>query len=178
MGESCATGTCASSAGSGCGRAAACDRAGRKSDGAKVAEVRSPYRVGDVFGRHGPEPLASTFSAARLGERLKGRSARLKTLLLDQSFVAGVGNIYADEALWRARLHPMRRADTLTPVEVARLHRAVRAVLRQGIDNRGSSFGDYVDADGAAGRITPSSWPCTSALVSRACAAARPSSAW
>jgi formamidopyrimidine-DNA glycosylase len=117
----------------------------------KVAEVRSPYRVGDVFGRHGPEPLASTFSAARLAERLKGRSARLKTLLLDQSFVAGVGNIYADEALWRARLHPMRRADSLTPVEVARLHRAVRAVLRQGIDNRGSSFGDYVDADGEPG---------------------------
>jgi formamidopyrimidine-DNA glycosylase len=95
--------------------------------------------------------LTSTFTAARLAERLRGRSARLKSLLLDQGFVAGVGNIYADEALWRARLHPMRRADTLTPVEVARLHRAVRAVLRQGIDNRGSSFGDYVDADGEPG---------------------------
>jgi formamidopyrimidine-DNA glycosylase len=117
----------------------------------RVADARAPYRVGDVFGRHGPEPLTSTFTAARLAERLRGRSARLKSLLLDQGFVAGVGNIYADEALWRARLHPMRRADTLTPVEVARLHRAVRAVLRQGIDNRGSSFGDYVDADGEPG---------------------------
>jgi formamidopyrimidine-DNA glycosylase len=111
----------------------------------------APYRVGQVFARHGPEPLATTFSAARLAERLQGRSARLKSLLLDQSFIAGVGNIYADEALWRARLHPMRRADTLTPLEVARLHRAVRAVLRQGISNRGSSFGDYVDADGMPG---------------------------
>jgi formamidopyrimidine-DNA glycosylase len=117
----------------------------------RVADPRAPFRVGDVFGRHGPEPLSSTFSAARLAERLKGRSARLKSLLLDQSFVAGVGNIYADEALWRARLHPMRPADTLTPAEVARLHRAVRAVLRQGIDNRGSSFGDYVDAEGEPG---------------------------
>ncbi len=117
----------------------------------RVAEAVAPYRVGQVFARHGPEPLATSFSAARLAERLRGRSARLKSLLLDQSFVAGVGNIYADEALWRARLHPMRRADTLTPDEVRRLHRAMRSVLRQGIDNRGSSFGDYVDADGEPG---------------------------
>ncbi|HEX6128432.1 MAG TPA: bifunctional DNA-formamidopyrimidine glycosylase/DNA-(apurinic or apyrimidinic site) lyase [Candidatus Limnocylindria bacterium] len=114
-------------------------------------ERRTPYRVGDVFGRHGPEPLARTFSSARFAARLRGRSARLKTLLLDQSFVAGVGNIYADEALWRARLHPLRAADTLTPQEVRRLHRAVRAVLRQGIANRGASFSDYVDAQGEEG---------------------------
>lgn len=116
-----------------------------------VRESAAPYRVGQVFARHGPEPLTTTFTAARLAERLKGRSARLKTLLLNQSFIAGVGNIYADEALWRARLHPMRRADTLTPREIARLHRAIRAVLRQGIANRGSSFGDYVDAEGEPG---------------------------
>jgi formamidopyrimidine-DNA glycosylase len=117
----------------------------------RAAEARPPYRVGDVFGRHGPEPLARSFSAERFADRLRGRSARLKTLLLDQSFVAGVGNIYADEALWRARLNPLRAADTLTPEEVRRLHRAVRAVLRQGIANRGSSFSDYVGADGEPG---------------------------
>jgi formamidopyrimidine-DNA glycosylase len=117
----------------------------------RVAEKRPAYRVGDVFGRHGPEPLARSFSSARFAARLKGRSARLKTLLLDQSFVAGVGNIYADEALWRARLHPLRAADTLSPEEVRRLHRAVRAVLRQAIANRGSSFSDYVGADGEPG---------------------------
>jgi formamidopyrimidine-DNA glycosylase len=104
-----------------------------------------------VFGRHGPEPLATTFTAAKLAERLRGRSARLKTLLLDQSFVAGVGNIYADEALWRARLHPVRTADSLEPDEVRRLHRAMRSVLRQGISNRGTSFGDYVGADDQPG---------------------------
>jgi formamidopyrimidine-DNA glycosylase len=116
-----------------------------------VRERRDPYRVGDVFARHGPEPLARSFSAARLAVRLRGRSARLKTLLLDQSFIAGVGNIYADEALWRARLHPLRAADTLTDAEVRRLHRAVRAVLRQGIANRGASFADFVGADGEPG---------------------------
>jgi formamidopyrimidine-DNA glycosylase len=119
--------------------------------GRRVADTKAPYRVGDVFGRHGPEPLATTFTAARLAEQLRGRSARLKTLLLDQSFVAGVGNIYADEALWRARLHPLRAADSLTPVEVARLHRAIRSVLRQGITNRGTSLGDYVGADDQPG---------------------------
>jgi len=116
-----------------------------------VRERREPYRVGDVFARHGPEPLARSFSAARLAARLRGRTARLKTLLLDQSFIAGVGNIYADEALWRARLHPLRAADTLTEAEVRRLHRAVRAVLRQGIANRGASFADFVGADGEPG---------------------------
>ena len=116
-----------------------------------VAERTVPYRVGDVFGRHGPEPLATTFSAARLADRLRGRSARLKTLLLDQSFIAGIGNIYADEALWRARLYPLRAADTLTPDEIRLLHRAIRYVLRQGIVNRGASFSDYVGADGEAG---------------------------
>jgi formamidopyrimidine-DNA glycosylase len=123
----------------------------RRPRGRRVGEAPAAYRVGDVFGRHGPEPLASTFSSARFAARLRGRSARLKALLLDQSFIAGVGNIYADEALWRARLHPLRRADTLTPDEVRRLHRSIRSVLRQGIANRGASFSDYVDARGEEG---------------------------
>ena len=122
-----------------------------RTESRRVAEAREPARVGDVFARHGPEPLRSSFTAERLAERLRGRSARLKSLLLDQSFIAGVGNIYADEALWRARLHPLRRADSLTPPEVRRLHRATRAVLRQGIANRGASFADYVGADGEPG---------------------------
>jgi formamidopyrimidine-DNA glycosylase len=134
--------------GGGLRRRATKGRAGRAK---QAAEAKAPYRVGDVFGRHGPEPLASTFSAARLADRLKRRSARLKTLLLDQSFIAGVGNIYADEALWRARVHPLRRADSLAPDEVRRLHRAIRSVLRQGISNRGASFADYVGADGEPG---------------------------
>jgi len=116
-----------------------------------VRETRPPYRVGDVFAKHGPEPLGPSFSAQRLADRLGGRSARLKTLLLDQSFIAGVGNIYADEALWHARLNPLRAADTLSVEEVRRLHRSIRKVLRQGITNRGASFSDYVGADGEPG---------------------------
>ena len=112
---------------------------------------RGRRRVADVFARHGPEPLAPSFSAARLGQRLRRRSARLKTLLLDQSFVAGVGNIYADEALWRARLHPLRRADTLTAADIRRLHRGIRAALREGLAGGGASYRDYVDPDGEPG---------------------------
>jgi len=124
--------------------------AGRVAERA-AAYRAAAYRVSDVFARHGPEPLAHGFSSARLAQRLRGRSARLKTLLLDQSFIAGVGNIYADEALWRARLHPLRAADSLAPDDVRRLHRSVRSVLRQGIANRGASFADYVGADGEPG---------------------------
>jgi formamidopyrimidine-DNA glycosylase len=112
---------------------------------------RGRRRVADVFARHGPEPLAPSFTAARLAERLRPRSGRLKSLLLDQSFVAGVGNIYADEALWRARLHPLRRADTLTEPEIRRLHRAIRAALREGLAGGGASYRDYVDPDGEPG---------------------------
>jgi formamidopyrimidine-DNA glycosylase len=126
--------------------------AGRGARSRKVAEGARGYRIGEVFSGHGPEPLSSTFSAQRFAERLSRRSAKLKTLLLDQSFIAGVGNIYADEALWRARLHPIRAADTLTPEEIRRLHRTVRQVLREGIANRGASFSDYVGADGEPGR--------------------------
>ncbi len=124
---------------------------GRGARSRKVKEAGRRYRIGEVFSGHGPEPLQRGFSAARLAERLRGRSAKLKSLLLDQSFIAGVGNIYADEALWRARLHPLRTADSLDEREVRRLHRAVRQVLRQGIANRGSSFSDYVGADGEPG---------------------------
>jgi formamidopyrimidine-DNA glycosylase len=126
-------------------------RSGTRRRRAVIREAPAPYRVGDVFARHGPEPLSPSFSARRLADRLKGRSARLKTLLLDQSFIAGVGNIYADEALWLARLSPLRAADTLSQDEVARLHRSIRKVLRQGITNRGASFSDYVGADGEPG---------------------------
>lgn len=124
---------------------------GRGARSRRVAEGASRYRIGEVFSGHGPEPLARGFTVARLAERLARRSAKLKTLLLDQSFIAGVGNIYADEALWRARLHPLRTADTLTPAEIRRLHRSIRSVLRQGIANRGSSISDYVGADGEPG---------------------------
>jgi formamidopyrimidine-DNA glycosylase len=125
--------------------------AGRGARSKRVAEGGGRFRIGEVFSGHGPEPLAGGFTAERMKQRLARRSAKLKTLLLDQSFIAGVGNIYADEALWRARLHPLRAADSLSDEEVRRLHRSIRRVLRQGIANRGSSVSDYVSTDGEPG---------------------------
>lgn len=103
--------------------------------------------------RLGPEPLERELSAARLAARLQGRRASLKAALLDQRTVAGLGNIYVDEALWRARLHPRRLAGSLDGEEVRRLHRAVRDALRLGIANQGSTLSTYALPDGATGRM-------------------------
>jgi formamidopyrimidine-DNA glycosylase len=101
--------------------------------------------------RIGPEPLAPTFTAAILRDRLARRSGRLKSVLLDQRLVAGLGNIYVDEALFQARLHPTRSANSLTETETRRLHRAIRDVLRQGLDNRGTTVSSFQDGRGAEG---------------------------
>lgn len=101
--------------------------------------------------RLGPDSLVD-LNASVLSEKLKRRSARIKTLLLDQSFLAGVGNLYADEALWEARLHPLRPADSLTPAEVRRLAAAIKQVLTSGVERRGTSFSSYRDADGTPGQ--------------------------
>ena len=103
---------------------------------------------GELFARHGPEPLDDAFTLRAFRARLRGRHARLKSLLLDQGFIAGIGNIYADEALWRARLHPLRRVASLRPPDEARLYREVRAVLTEAIERRGSSVDDYTAPDG------------------------------
>ncbi len=99
----------------------------------------------------GPEPLAPEFTPAVLAERLAGRDRGLKALLLDQSVVAGLGNIYADEALYRARLHPLRRASSLTPAEIAALHAGIQGALRTGIAHGGTTFGRHRDVYSEAG---------------------------
>jgi len=99
----------------------------------------------------GPEPLDAAFTAAALRQALAHRRAPIKAVLMDQRALAGIGNIYADEALFAARVHPRRLANTLTPAEVKRLHGAIRRVLSDAIDNRGSSFRDYVDGAGREG---------------------------
>lgn len=101
--------------------------------------------------RLGPEPLAPSFTSARLARIVGGRRAPIKAVLLDQRRIAGIGNIYADEALWRARIHPRRPAGGLGRGEIGRLHRAVRAALRRGVELNGSTLRDYVTPDGAAG---------------------------
>ena len=107
--------------------------------------TREPERV---LGHLGPEPLDPAFTPQVLARQLQGRRARLKTLLLDQRVLAGVGNIYADEALHRAGLHPLRRAHTLTPAEIEALWRGLRAVLREGIARNGASI-DWMYRGGA-----------------------------
>ena len=101
-----------------------------------------------VFAAVGPEPLDDGFTLRDFRRRIRRRKGRLKPLLTDQSFVAGVGNIYADEALWRCRLHPLRSAASLRPPDERRLYEAIRSVLAEAVERRGSSIDDYTAPDG------------------------------
>jgi len=97
----------------------------------------------------GPEPL--TLSSRDLAARLKGTKRAIKAALLDQSLIAGLGNIYVDESLFVAGIHPLRPANKLKPDQIERLNKAIKQVLRQAIEAKGSSLRDYVDADGNRG---------------------------
>jgi len=101
--------------------------------------------------RLGLEPLERGFSASKLAERLAGRRAPIKAALLDQRTLAGVGNIYADEALWRARLDPRQAAGKLDAGEIRALHRGIRRALEAGIARQGATLRDYRTLDGGAG---------------------------
>jgi formamidopyrimidine-DNA glycosylase len=108
-----------------------------------------PYLAGKV----GVEPLEALFTAARLGEKLAGRRGALKAALLDQRLIAGLGNIYVDEALSRARLNPLRAAGSLDRPELRRLHRGIRAALEHGLARQGSTLRDYRLPDGSGGSM-------------------------
>lgn len=110
--------------------------------------VRDPAEVLDKLG---PEPLDPDFTPDVLASRLERRSMRMKSLLLDQSFIAGVGNIYADEALFHARIHPRRPANTLNESDIVALHTAIQKVLREGIAREGASIDRYRKPDGTRG---------------------------
>ena len=99
--------------------------------------------------RLGPEPLEVPL--VEFAERLRSRKSRIKALLLNQTFLRGIGNIYADEALFRAGIHPLAIARRLRPDRVRRLHKAIHKVLREAIAAGGSSVSDYVDVDGRQG---------------------------
>ena len=112
------------------------------------------YLVNDpneILGGLGPEPLEATFTPKLLQERLNGRTRALKPLLLDQQLIAGIGNIYADEALFYAGLHPTRPANSLNKDDIAALHAAIQKVLRLGIAREGASIERYVKPDGSKG---------------------------
>jgi|SRR5581483_1617050 len=101
--------------------------------------------------RLGLEPFDEGFTAEHLREALRGRRAPIKAVLLDQRTIAGVGNIYADEALFRAGIHPLREAGTLTRTQIERLREGIVASLQAGIDARGASIDDFKDIDGVKG---------------------------
>jgi formamidopyrimidine-DNA glycosylase len=103
--------------------------------------------------RLGPEPLESGYRAAHLAAALAATRAPVKNALLDQHRVAGIGNIYASEALFRAAVDPRRAGRDLSPGEVRRLHRAVRAILREAIESAGTTFRDYRAVNGRSGRF-------------------------
>ena len=109
-------------------------------------------KAGEAWDRElGVEPLSSGFTPEAFIGMLSGRTTPIKALLLDQRRIAGIGNIYACEALWEARIRPSRPARSLTRPAVGRLRRAIVDVLQRAIDMRGTSVDDYVDADGLQG---------------------------
>lgn len=123
------------------------------SDMRKFGYVRS-FASGELgnwefLKKAGPEPLET--SPAKLADRIKGRKAGIKGLLLNQSVVVGVGNIYADEVLFRARIHPETRGDRVSRARAVKLFTELQVVLHQAIAENGSSIRDYVNADGDAG---------------------------
>ena len=104
-----------------------------------------------VLGGLGLEPLE--ISADEFRTRIRARKSRIKAVLLNQSVMRGIGNIYADESLWRARIHPEKIGAQLKDDELRRLHRAVQHILRDAIRLRGSSISDYVDLEGGRGEF-------------------------
>jgi formamidopyrimidine-DNA glycosylase len=110
--------------------------------------IRGADEVRELFAEHGPEPLSDELTLPVFRRLLRARRGRLKPLLLDQSFLAGIGNIYADEALWRARLHPLRRVSSLRPRDERALYDAIRASLAEAVERRGSSVDDYTAPEG------------------------------
>jgi formamidopyrimidine-DNA glycosylase len=104
-----------------------------------------------VIGKLGPEPFDESFTPGILGQRLSRHHIPVKAALLDQSIVAGIGNMYADEALFAARIHPLRKADALSPKEVQTLYHCIRRVLQAAIGSKGASVDTYVRPEGELG---------------------------
>lgn len=127
----------------------------RFSDPRKFGRMALVDCAEEVLSDLGPEPLAETFTPEQLAQMLGTRRTRIKPLLLDQHFLAGLGNIYTDEALWQAGIHPLRRANSLTDAEAARLHQAIRQVLTAAVAARGTTLEDtrYVGPNGVPGEF-------------------------
>ncbi len=117
-----------------------------------IKEGEKPQQLKGLFNL-GFEPISEYFNFNYLSKNIKRRKARIKSLLLDQSIAAGVGNIYSDEALFTAGIRPTRRASSLSQDEISRLVRALKKVIRAGIKNLGTSVRDYYRTDGRTGNF-------------------------
>ena len=113
--------------------------------------LMSPRRFAEFDSALGPEPLDPAFTAQHLSGILRDSRQAVKKLLIDQRKIAGVGNIYANEALWRAGIDPSRASHSINDEDALELHRELTGVLREAIEARGTSFRDYRDASGARG---------------------------
>lgn len=120
----------------------------RFNDPRKFGRFYLVEQLAEITGKLGHEPLDEKLGVDEFYERLHTKRGILKSLLLNQTFLAGVGNIYADESLWKAGLHPRRRADSLTRKEAARLLQEIRATLLEAIEAKGTDAGDGVVVDG------------------------------
>jgi len=129
-------------------------------DNGTEIHFRDPRKLGAVWlvednnsivGRLGPEPLEAGFTPQLLAQRLANRTAPIKALLSDQTFIAGIGNMYADEALFAAGVHPLRSGGSLSSEEVERLHSTIQQVLWSAISNKGASVENYFRPDGTLG---------------------------
>ena len=129
-------------------------------DNATSLQLRDPRKFGrmwltadlnSIIGKLGPEPLTADFSLDLFRKRLDHRSTLIKPLLLDQHFVAGIGNMYADESLFDAKIHPARPTGSLSPKEIGRLYRAIQRVLKAAIGYKGASVQNYFRPGGETG---------------------------
>ncbi len=120
-------------------------------DPRKFGIMRLVKDKNSIIGKLGPEPLEADFTPQLLAQRLAKRTAPIKALLCDQSVIAGIGNMYADEALFAARIHPLRAGGSLSQEEIDRLHSVIRQVLWSAIGNKGASVDTYFRPDGTLG---------------------------
>jgi len=115
-----------------------------------LIDPENPEQAGG-FANLGPEPLTAEFTAKKLKEIIEGRSTSIKNILLNQQLIAGIGNIYCDEALFRSGVRPDRPADKLSDQEIEKLHHEINNVIAAGIKFNGTTFSDYVNAMGEEG---------------------------
>jgi len=121
------------------------------SDLRRFGVMRLVENVDTVVGKLGPEPLSESFTPEVLAKQLKNRHLPIKAALIDQNLIAGIGNMYADEALFAARIHPLRKAGALSAHEIQSLYRSIREVLCSAIGNKGASVDTYVRPGGQIG---------------------------